>query len=218
MKAPNRTALFLAVLVFATGAHAGEVFRCESAAGLAFQDSPCPPRQRQTRLHLPTERASVPSVADAAAKPDIPVVTNTQAGVAQAPPPPPAPTPKLTICRAGDGSRYLGANGVGRVNWVPYTVASDYNRSLAEVYGGRDGLASRGPGAANIPHRPASSVAGAGYYVQVSDPCHQATPQEACAFLREQLDGVDARLRQRRDDADAQAERTGLRDQMRGCG
>ena len=212
-----QTRVAWALLAVVAGAQAGEVYRCESAAGLAFQDSPCPPRQRQTRLQMPNEPASSRNVPSASAKVDNPVAADTTQVVAARPPQRRMPSPKLTLCRAGDGSRYVSASGQGRVNWVPYTVANDYNRSLAEVYGGRDGLATHAPGAANIPHRPAAEVPGAGYYVQVADPCHQASPAEACGFLREQLKGVDVRLRQDHKDGNAQSERAGLLDQLRGC-
>lgn len=120
---------------------------------------------------------------------------------------------------AGDGSRYISASGQGRVNFLPYTMAEGRNRSLAEAYGGRDGLAAHPPGAANIPHRPASSAPGAGYYVEVADPCHEAGPAEACAFLREQENALVARTRSASPDLKIELarEQARLRDQLRGC-
>lgn len=197
-------------------AQGGAVYRCDSAAGIAFQDTPCPPQQRQTRLQF---APPPPPPAAALAEPDAPVAPTP----ATEPPPVPArpamAPPSFHLCRAGDGSHYRSASGVGRSNWVPYTMVDGRNRSLAEAYGGRDGLASHGSDAASIPHRPAAPGSAAGYYVEVTDPCHLAAPAEACAWLQDGIAALDRRLRTVSGDAAAtlREERDRLVAEAQGC-
>ncbi|KAB2899015.1 MAG: hypothetical protein F9K31_08635 [Dokdonella sp.] len=201
----------------AAPARAGEVYRCDGADGVRFQDSPCPSRYRQSRPRLAPEPA-----------PALPPPTAQQPAVAAAPTaveaPPPAPVarvppPSFHLCRAGDGSQYMSSSGVGRTHWVPYGVLDGRNQSLAEAYGGPSGLASHPSGAAHIPHRPAPPGSAAGHYVEVTDPCHHAGPAEACAWLRGELDALDGRIRRASSDtlATLRRQREALAAQARGC-
>lgn len=199
-------------LAISGSARAAEVYRCDGSGGPIFQDVPCAPHEKQTRPRL----EAGPSPQPAAPEPVDVDVAPTDA--APRPPPPPAPgtaAPSFFLCTAGDGSRYVSDTGAGRVNWVPYTMAA--GQSLAEAYGGRDGLASHPSNV--VPHRPLSTAPGAGTYVEVVDPCHHAAPAEACAYLRGQLGDLDGRLRRAFSDTEAQLkqERERVVDQLRGC-
>lgn len=201
------------VLFFAMAgcANAAEVYRCDSVNGPIFQDAPCASGQKQTRIRLapepPPSSSTVDDVDDAAPIATPPVATSA----------PRPPAPSFVLCTAGDGSRYISETGAGRVNWVPYSMVDGHNQSLAQAYGGPDGLASHPSNV--IPHRPASAAPGAGTYVQVVDPCHRAAPAEACAYLRGQLDDLDGKLRRAFSDTEAQLkrERAGVGEQLRGC-
>ena len=200
------------VLSIAGSAHATEVYRCDGGSGPVFQDAPCASNQQQTRIRLASEPAAPPA-------PDATTIDAAPAAPAQvnAPLAPHAPAPSFFLCTAGDGSRYVSDTGQGHVNWVPYTVVDGHNQSLAEAYGGRDGLASHPSNV--IPHRPASAAPGAALYVQVVDPCHHAAPAEACAYLRGQLDELDGKLRRAFSDAEARLKQDRARvvEQLRGC-
>jgi hypothetical protein len=208
--------IFAGSLALASVAHGAPIYRCDSADGPAFQDAPCAPRQKQTRVQLAPEPAlSAPVPASAPADDAQPASQISPAARAM----PTAPAPSFFLCTARDGSRYRNAGPSGQVHWVPYSMVDDREHSLAEVYGGRDGLASHASDAASIPHRPASAAPGAGYYVEVVDPCHFAAPAEACAYLRGQLGDLDGALRRAFSDTEAQLkqERAQLVEQLRGC-
>lgn len=206
----SRCALAFAI---AASADAAEVYRCDGGNGPVFQDAPCAQNQKQTRIRLAPDPAPPPPTADAAASTAAP----GPAPPANAPSAPRAPAPSFFLCTAGDGSQYVNDSGVGRVNWVPYTMVDGHNQSLAEAYGGRNGLASHPSNV--VPHRPLSAAPGAGTYVQVVDRCHFAAPAEACAYLRGQLGDLDGKLRRAFSDTEAQLkrERAGVVDQLRGC-
>ena len=203
------------LLTVATGGNAvaAEVYRCDGKSGPVFQDAPCAPHQKETRIRLAPE-PRVPAAPDTAADDAVPV---TAAPVGRAPTAPPPPAPSFFLCTANDGSRYVSDTGAGRVNWVPYSMVDGHDQSLAEAYGGRDGLASHPSNV--IPHRPASAAPGAGTYVEVVDPCHHAAPAEACAYLRGRLDDLDGQLRRAFSDTEAQLrqDRARVVEQLRGC-
>jgi len=197
----------------ASSAGAAEVYRCDGGDGPVFQDAPCPQDRRQTRIRLAPEPMPS-STPDAVADNDAPADAPPPANVPSAPRP---PAPSFFLCRANDGSSYVSDSGAGRVNWVPYSMVDGHDQSLAQAYGGRDGLASHPSNV--IPHRPASAAPGAGTYVEVVDPCHRAAPAEACAYLRGQLDELDGKLRRAFSDTEAQLkrQRAGVVEQLRGC-
>lgn len=199
-------------------AQGAEVYRCDSAAGVSFQDRPCPPQQRQSRPRLaPAPTPSAPPASEPAV-PEPAAATTGPAAPASAPAVAVAP-PSFHLCRAIDGSRYQSASGVGLTRWVPYGVIDGHGQSLADAYGGPDGLATHPPGAANIPHHPAAPGSAAGYYVEVTDPCHRAAPAEACAWLRSELDTLDGRIRRAFSDTlpGLRQQRTEIARQLRGC-
>jgi|GEM_PF-1130182 len=205
-------------LLIAGSVAAAEVYRCDGSGGPVFQDAPCAPSQKQTRMRL----APAPPPPDAADDADDTPASDTtpqQAPARSAPAAPRQPPPSFFLCSANDGSQYVNSTGQGRVSWVPYSMVDNHNTSLAEAYGGPNGLASHPSGAANIPHRPAGGGAGTGAYVEVVDPCHHAGPREACAYLRGQLDELAGKIRRAFSDTEAQLkqERARVAEQLRGC-
>jgi len=200
-------------LAIAASADAAEVYRCDGGNGPVFQDTPCAQNQRQTRIRLAPEPAPSPAATDAIVNAAAPGAAPS----ASTPSAPRAPAPSFFLCTAGDGSQYVNDSGVGRINWVPYTMVDGHNQSLAEAYGGRDGLDSHPSNV--VPHRPLDAAPGAGTYVEVVDPCHFAAPAEACAYLRGQLGDLDGKLRRAFSDTEAQLkqERARVVDQLRGC-
>lgn len=208
------TLLFAAPLA----ASAAEAFKCVAADGsIAFQDRPCAGGTRQQRLQLP-EYAPPPApeadaaVAEAKPPPAEPAVR----------PPPPAPReapPDFFLCTRYDGSRYSSDSGIGARYAVPYGMLGGSGRGLAQNYGGRDGIGVSAPGLRKIPTLPAAEAPFATGYVEVEDECHRASPQEACAYLRAELDGVSDKLKRAFSDTQAELERQErqLRERLRGC-
>lgn len=197
-------------------ASAAEAFKCTAADGsVAFQDHPCARDARQQRLQLP-EYAPPP-----APEPDAVVVNAKPTPVEPAVPPPPPrePPPTFFLCTRYDGSRYSSDSGIGARYAVPYGMLGGSGRGLAQNYGGRDGIGVSAPGLRKIPTLPAAEAPFATGYVEVEDECHRAAPQEACAYLSTELDGVRDKLKRAFSDTQAELERQErqLRERLRGC-
>jgi hypothetical protein len=127
------------------------------------------------------------------------------------------PPPTFFLCTHFDGSRYLSETGIGSSSWVPFGADGEMQGSLAEAYGGRNGIGVSAPGLRTPPNI-ASPIGGIAY-TRVDDECHHAGPQEACAYLRTELDNVEDRLKRAFSDTEAQLqqEQVTLRERMRGC-
>lgn len=212
--------LFAGCLVFlavASRAEAVDVYRCNGPHGVPiFQDQPCAGGQGQkiVRLPDPSPAASPPGPAppdedDNRARPSTP----------DAGPLPRAPPPSFFLCTRYDGSRYLSDDGRGGSNAVPLGMLGLPERSLADAYGGRNGIGVSAPGLRPIAQIPAAQAPLGGSYVWIADQCHRAAAAEACAYLRTQRDEVADKLRRAFSD-EAPALRTkaqDLRERMRGC-
>lgn len=204
------------LLAMPLGVAAAQAYKCTAADGaISFQDRPCAAQARQQRLQLPDD-PPLPSVAAPA--------------VAAAPPPmqpipsvvpvtPREPPPDVFLCVRYDGSRYLSDSGVGDRYAVPHGVLGDAGRGLARSDGGRDGIGVSAPGLRPIPTLPAAEAPFAAAYVQVQDACHRAAPQEACAYMRQQLGDVSDKLQRAFSDtrADLERQQQVWRERMRGC-
>jgi hypothetical protein len=196
---------------------AAPAFKCTAADGsVAFQDRPCERGARQQRLQLP-EYAPPALTADGAAAEDAPAPA--PADVTSSPPVPREPPPSFFLCTRYDGSRYSSDSGVGDRYAVPYGMLGGSGRSLAQNYGGRDGIGVSAPGLREIPTLPAAEAPLASAYVEVEDECHRASPQEACSYLRAELDGVRDKLKRAFSDTQAglQRQERQLRERLRGC-
>lgn len=212
--------LILALLVGVPfAASAAEAFKCTAADGaVSFQDRPCGGGARQQRLQLPEYTPPPPRTAEAIAG----EVSLPPAGTSSPPPAPPVPhepPPSFFLCTRYDGSRYLSDSGVGDRYAVPYGLLGGSGRGLAQSYGGRNGIGVSAPGLRAIPTLPATEAPFAAVYVEVQDACHRAAPQEACAYLREELDGVRDALTRAFSDTQPTLERQErqLRERLRGC-
>jgi hypothetical protein len=213
-----RIALHLAVAVFLMVGHlsAANVYRCIARDGaLAYQDHPCGNGMQQQQIHLPDT-----PVPDVATMPEDPAPTEP----ALAPSPPIAqapriPPPSFFLCTRYDGSRYLSESGVGSRSAVPYAVLAGSGQSLAQAYGGPNGIGVSAPGLHTPPTIPAAQAPLAGAYVWVEDTCHHAGPREVCAYLREQLDDVEQKLKRAFSDTEGELknEQAALRARMQGC-
>lgn len=211
----------LCLVLLATGAcaEAANVYRCTARDGsVGFQDRPCADDQAQQKLALPDDPPP-PAQTDAATGPlavdDAPIIappTTVAPPVADAP-------PDFFLCTRYDGSRYLSEAGVGSRSAVPYGMLAGSGRSLADAYGGNDGIGVSAPGLRPIPSIPAAQMPLASAYVWVDDECHHAAPREACAYLRDQSDEVARKLKRAFSDTAPQLkqEQVDLRERLRGC-
>ena len=113
----------------------------------------------------------------------------------------------------------MSDTGEGGSALVPLGVLGVPGRSLADAYGGSNGIGVSAPGLRTIPRVPAGSTPFGGMSTWVYDECHLASPPEACAYLRSALDDVAYKLRRAFSDTQAQlkAEQAQLRQRMSGC-
>jgi hypothetical protein len=161
-----------------------------------------------------TEPTAPPAESDAPA-----AILATSPPVTEVPPPPTIPPPEFFLCTRYDGSRYISDTGEGGSALVPLGVLGIPNRSLADAYGGRNGIGVSAPGLRTIPHVPAGKVPFGGMDTWIDDECHAAAPSEACAYLRNALDDNASKLRRAFSDteADLKKQRADLQERMRGC-
>lgn len=207
------------LLIFAAHepAVAVDVYRCANAHGVSFQDKPCTAAQQQSIVHLADTPVPAPDLPIAPADADAPAAAPASIPATGAAPR--APAPDFFLCTRYDGSRYLSDDGIGSRQAVPFGMLGGSGQSLAEAYGGRNGIGVSAPGLRQIPTLPADQSPLAGAYVWVEDQCRHADPPEACAYLRGQFDDVAQRLKRAFSDTEAQLkqEQSSLRERLRGC-
>lgn len=198
-----------------SAAFAADAYKCTAVDGsVSFQDRPCNASTRQQSLRLPDY--APPPAPDADAVENVPPA---EPSLRPAPAADRTPAPSFFLCTRYDGSRYLSDTGVGDRYAVPYGLLGGSGRSLAQSYGGRDGIGVSAPGLRKIPTLAAAKAPFASTYVQVADECHRPVPQEACAYLRDELDRVRGKLRRAFSDTEAQLKQQEreLRARQRGC-
>jgi hypothetical protein len=199
-------------------ASAATAYKCVDAKGaISFQDQPCRAGVKEQQIHL---RDSSPEPPPPAAEPAEPEYAYDAPDVA--PPPreaPRTPPPKFYLCTRYDGSRYMSDTYQPGSALVPLGVLGVPGRSLADAYGGPNGIGVSAPGLRTIPHEPAASVPFGGTSTWIDDECHAAAPAEACAYLRDSLDDVTSKLRRAFSDTEAQLkqQQADLRQRLRGC-
>ncbi|HKE46544.1 MAG TPA: DUF4124 domain-containing protein [Rhodanobacteraceae bacterium] len=207
--------VFLAAATFPVAA--ATAYKCIDARGaVTFQDKPCPAGAKQSSMTLPDPEPVAP------------------APVASEPPPPPNPGPdplplpppvvrdppqQFYLCTRYDGTTYISDTGEGGSALVPLGVMGVPGRSLADAYGGRNGIGVSAPGLRQIPHVPAGSTPFGGMSTWIDDECHMASPQEACGYLRNALDDVEYKLRKAFSDTtpELKRQRADIQERMRGC-
>ncbi len=207
----------MALLCVGVCAGASSVYRCTGTGGApAYQDRPCRGGEKQVVVPLHDAVATPPSDAspvppeDAPKRDDVPSAAAPVAHIAP---------PSFFLCARFDGSRYLSDDGIGGRNAVPLGMLGVPERSLAEAYGGRNGIGVSAPGLRAIPQIPFAQAPLAGSYVWIDDECHHAQPAEACAYLRGELATIESRLRRAFSDT-APALKTqaqDLHERLRGC-
>jgi hypothetical protein len=218
---PLHVALLLITLAGSHALHSATVYKCVDPKGaIAFQDRPCASSTRQSTVRLPDVPPPPPPPADESA--DIDIESAPPPAVAQAPPEPdlPAnPPPNFFLCTRYDGTRYMSDTGEGGSALVPLGVLGVPGRSLADAYGGSNGIGVSAPGLRTIPRVPAGSTPFGGMSTWIYDECHLASPPEACAYLRSSLDDVTSKLRRAFSDTQAQLkqQQADLQQRMRGC-
>lgn len=196
-------ALTICWLVLCAGpAQAISVYRCVTAEGaISFQDMPCASDSRSQTIQLSDAPALaaptsvMPAGQDAPAK----ATPNSQASM----PTPPAESSAL-LCQREDGTRYLSETGNGEQRAVPLASLGVPQDSLAEAYGGHDGIGVSAPGLRQVPvDRSWRGQAGA-LYVWVEDPCERIRGADLCEFLDSQVVDAERRLRLAFSDTQAQ--------------
>lgn len=215
-----RRALLLPVcLLVAAPAMAVDIYRCTGADGTIYQDTPCATGHEQSVMHYLDPAPPPPSPPPAPADDTVPTTVAATPEPAPAPAPPAIPPPDFYLCTATDGSRYLSEDGIGRRSQVPYAMVAGTGKSLSQAYGGPNGIGVSAPELQKRPSVPASQDPLAGAYVWVVDECHHADPVEACAYLRNELDKVESKLRRAFSDTEARLkqEQAQLRERARGC-
>jgi hypothetical protein len=208
--------ILFASLLAAPMASAADIFRCTDANGTTYQDTPCAPGFTQTVTHYTDPSPPPPAPAPLPADDTIPTTVDA------APAPAPAPqvaAPDFYLCTATDGSRYISEDGIGRRSAVPFAMVSGNRQTLAQAYGGPNGIGVSAPELQNRPTIPAHQDPLGASYVWVVDQCHRAAAAEACAYLHGEIDKATGKLRRAFSDTEAQRkqELAQLRERARGC-
>lgn len=208
-------AAYVILLIGGPCVHATDVYRCSSANGVVFQDQPCRDGQSQRRVKLPDDP---PAPAQSSAATDEGTAPHPAPAVPDAAPAR-VTAPAFFLCTRHDGSVYLSEDGIGGRSAVPLGMLGYPARSLADAYGGPNGIGVSAPGLRPIPHLPASQAPLAGGYVWIDDACHFAPPREACAYLRGELDTLQSKLRRAFSDDEPALKRdeNSLRERLHGC-
>lgn len=207
---------FLHALASVTVVHADSVYRCIAADGsVAYQDQPCRRTDHQDVVPL---RAAAPPIDVSPPAHDNAASTAMPMGATPVAPPAIAP-PSFFLCTRYDGSRYESSDGVGGRSAVPLGMLGVPERSLADAYGGRNGIGVSAPGLRAIPSIPSAQAPLAARYMWIDDQCQPASPAQACAWLRDELATLESKLRRAfSDEAPALKTRAqGLRERLRGC-
>jgi hypothetical protein len=215
MRTP-RALVFLVALTSAAAAHAATVYKCTDAKGaISFQDRPCAASTRQQTIAMPDPPPPPPPDSVAPPSPTEPVAHEIEPPQSA----PMHPPPQFYLCTRYDGTRYISDTGEGGSALVPLGVLGVPGRSLADAYSPQNSIGVSAPGLRQIPHVPAASVPFGGMSTWVDDECHDASPREACAYLRNALDDVRYKLTKAFSDTTPELKRqeADILERMRGC-
>ena len=185
-------ALFLPLTIGSVAATT--IYRCVGSDGvIKFQDKPCLAAESGRRIEL-AEPASVspPPVAPSPVSEAEPISTADAAPAQQATG---AEPPSATLCTREDGSRYLSESGHGEQRLAPLGMLGVPNESLADAYGGPDGIGVSAPGLRVIPTDHSRHGRLGALYTWVEDPCEQASGAQLCDFLDSRVSEAERRLR-----------------------
>ena len=201
----NRVAAALAIIGAAlctAPAQAISVYRCVTAEGvISYQDTPCASNSRAQIIELADAPLTAPPPAVPAAQDAPPPATRKP----QILPPAPRIRSSAILCQREDGTRYLSETGRGEHRAVPLASLGVPQRSLADAYGGRDGIGVSAPGLRQPPvDRSVHGQAGA-LHVWVEDPCERIRGAALCEFLDDQVVAAERRPRLAFSDTQARA-------------
>jgi hypothetical protein len=184
-------------------AFATTVFRCVGSDGIVrFQDLPCEQGENSRRIEMTEPRV----VADPGPE------HSSVVEIVHAPPPPnvpkqasaPDPVISTTICSREDGSEYLSDSGRGERRAVPLGMLGIPNDSLADAYGGRNGIGVSAPGLRAVPSDHSHRGRLGALYTWVEDPCVRINARQLCEFLDGRIADAEHRLRLAFSDTSAQ--------------
>ena len=211
-----RIALALIALAAAGTVQATMVYKCIDARGaVSFQDRPCATSAKQQTIQMPDPPPPAPAPVET-------VTVATDAAADDVAPPPPAPLippPSFFLCTRYDGTTYISDTGEGGSALVPLGVLGVPGRTLSDAYSPQNSIGVSAPGLRQIPHVPARSVPFGGMSTWIDDECHEASPREACAYLRQSLDDVRYKLGKAFSDTTPalKSQETDILERMRGC-
>ncbi len=212
-----RIALALIALAAAATVQAATVYKCVDARGsVSFQDRPCRAGAKQQTIAMPDPPPPPPPT------PIESVADTPPPAVDDFSPPQPMPfdpPPSFYLCTRYDGGRYISDTGEGGSALVPLGVLGVPGRSLADAYSPQNSIGVSAPGLRQIPHVPAGSVPFGGMSTWIDDECHQASPHEACGYLRQSLKDVRYKLTKAFSDTTPELKRqeADILERMRGC-
>ena len=171
-----------------------QVHECKGSDGVVrFQDSPCLAGETSRIRRLsgdPIQAAQVPApMADTSVVHEF---AETGTSLPQAPASPPSST---YLCQREDGSRYVSDSGIGNRHAIPLGMMGYPPMSLAEAYGGANGIGVSAPGVRPVPVVPGRRGSAAGLQTWVEDPCARVTGAPLCNFYTSQLEDAQRRLR-----------------------
>jgi hypothetical protein len=216
MRTPRALA-FLLALTCAGTLHAATVYKCVDAKGaVSFQDRPCAANTRQQTIAMPDPPPPPPP------PPVEPVAETPPPDIDDIAPPQPIPAtppPQFYLCTRYDGTRYISDTGEGGSALVPLGVLGVPGRDLADAYSPQNSIGVSAPGLRQIPHVPMRSVPFGGMSTWVDDECHDASPREACGYLRNALNDVRYKLTKAFSDTTPELKRqeADILERMRGC-
>ena len=175
-------------------ARAMSVYRCLGSDGVVkFQDKPCQRDEPGQRIEL---RDSHPPPVANADEPDLDPAFAPEPADAAAPfEIPVRPEPAATLCTRDDGSHYLSESGRGERHAVPLGVLGIPGQSLADAYGGSNGIGVSAPGLRAVPSDHSRSGRLGALTTWVEDPCMRIDGPTLCAFLAERIADAERRLR-----------------------
>lgn len=185
-------ALFLALTMGSVTATT--IYRCVgSDLVIKFQDKPCLADESSRRIELAEPiPVSMP-----------PVVHSPLSEVEQIPHVDSAPSrqttvaeiPSATLCSREDGSRYLSESGHGEQRLASLGMLGVPNESLADAYGGPDGIGVSAPGLREPPSDQSRGGRLGALYTWIEDPCERISGAQLCEFLDSRVSDAERRLR-----------------------
>ena len=183
------------VLVVTIGTVAATpIYRCVGSDRVVkFQDKPCLATENSRRIELeepePVSTAPVAQSPAAEAKliPPMNAAPALHASVTE--------ISSATLCTREDGSRYLSDSGHGEQRLAPLGMLGVPNESLADAYGGPDGIGVSAPGLRDIPSDYSRHGRLGALYTWVEDPCERISGAQLCEFLDGRVSDAERRLR-----------------------